>query len=206
MPGRIGDYGRVSEQPQPDEPVVTPTLTAKQAKRANATVVGMLIATGITLAIVLLPVLLNPYEKPQVRDVDVQAIASEAAADAGYDPLAPDLPEGWTSNYARWDSGINSGVPTWEVGYLTPDWDFIRLTETASANPTWISQTTDDSVVSGERTTGGTTWQLRDGADGEAHLVAEVDGMTVILSSEADLATVDVLAEAVLQDLAASNG
>jgi len=196
----------VSEQPQPDEPVVTPTLTAKQAKRANATVVGMLIATGITLAIVLLPVLLNPYEKPQVRDVDVQAIASEAAPDAGYDPLAPDLPEGWTSNYARWDSGINSGVPTWEVGYLTPDWDFIRLTETASANPTWISQTTDDSVVSGERTTGGTTWQLRDGADGEAHLVAEVNGMTVILSSEADLATVDVLAEAVLQDLAASNG
>ncbi|WP_312180105.1 DUF4245 domain-containing protein [Arthrobacter sp.] len=196
----------MSEQPQPDEPVVTPTLTAKQAKRANATVVGMLIATGITLAIVLLPVLLNPYEKPQVRDVDVQAIASEAAPDAGYDPLAPDLPEGWTSNYARWDSGINSGVPTWEVGYLTPDWDFIRLTETASANPTWISQTTDDSVVSGERTTGGTTWQLRDGADGEAHLVAEVNGMTVILSSEADLATVDVLAEAVLQDLAASNG
>ena len=186
---------------------MTPTLTAKQAKRANATVVGMLIATGITLAIVLLPVLLNPYEKPQVRDVDVQAIAAEAAADAGYDPLAPDLPDGWTANYARWDSGINSGVPAWEVGYLTPEWDFIRLTETAAANPTWISQTTGDSTVAGERVTGGSTWQLRDSANGEAHLVTEVDGKTVILTSEADLATVDQLAEAVLGDLkAAANG
>lgn len=191
---------------QPEEPAVTPTLTTKQAKRANATVIGMLIATGITLAIVLLPVLLNPYQKPQVRDVDVQAIASEAAADAGYDPLAPELPDGWTANYARWDSGVNSGVPAWEVGYLTPDWDFIRLTQTASANPTWVSQTTDDSVVAGERTVGGTTWQLRDGADGEAHLVTEVEGMTVVLSSDADLATVDLLAEAALRDLAAAAG
>ncbi|MBD7996136.1 DUF4245 domain-containing protein [Arthrobacter sp. Sa2CUA1] len=196
----------MSEQQQPDEPVVTPTLTAKQAKRANATVIGMLIATGITLAIVLLPVLLNPAQKPQIRDVDVQAIAAEAAADAGYDPLAPELPDGWTSNYARWDSGLNSGVPAWEVGYLTPEWDFIRLTETASANPTWISQTTEDSLVAGERIVGGTTWQLRDGSDGEAHLVTEVDGKTVILSSEGDLATVDLLAEAVLRDLAAASG
>ncbi|MFZ3454152.1 DUF4245 domain-containing protein [Arthrobacter sp. 7Tela_A1] len=194
----------MSEQ-QPENPV-TPTLTAKQAKRANANVIGMLIATGITLAIVLIPVLLNPYEKPPVRDVDVQAVAGEAAGDAGYDPLAPDLPEGWTANYARWDSGVNSGVPAWEVGYLTPDTEFIRLTQTAEANPTWISQTTRDSLVAGERTAGGAAWQLRDSANGEAHLVTEVEGMTVILSSEADLATVDVLAEAVLQDLAAPSG
>ncbi|MCC9194190.1 DUF4245 domain-containing protein [Arthrobacter sp. zg-Y916] len=194
----------MSEQ-QPENPV-TPTLTAKQAKRANANVIGMLIATGITLAIVLIPVLLNPYQKPPVRDVDVQAIAGEAAGDAGYDPLAPGLPEGWTANYARWDSGVNSGVPAWEVGYLTPDTEFIRLTQTAEANPTWISQTTRDSLVAGERTAGGAVWQLRDSANGEAHLVTEVEGMTVILSSEADLASVDVLAEAVLQDLAAPSG
>ncbi|MBF4993062.1 DUF4245 domain-containing protein [Arthrobacter gandavensis] len=164
----------------------------------------MLIATGITLAIVLVPVLLNPYQKPQPRNVDVQAIAAEAAADAGYDPLAPDLPEGWTSNYARWDSGVNSGVPAWEVGYLTPDTEFIRLTQTNSGNPTWVSQTTRDSLVAGERNAGGATWQLRDSANGEAHLVTEVDGMTVVLSSEGDLSSVDVLAEAVLADLAAS--
>ena len=203
MPPRIGDHGRVSEQQQPEEPV-TPTLTTKQAKRANATVIGMLIATGITLAIVLVPVLLNPYQKPQPRNVDVQAIASEAAGDAGYDPLAPELPDGWTANYARWDSGVNSGVPAWEVGYLTPDTEFIRLTQTNTANPTWVSQTTKDSLVAGERTAGGAVWQLRDSANGEAHLVTEVNGMTVVLSSEADLATVDVLAEAVLSDLASA--
>lgn len=203
MPPRIGDHRGVSEQQQPEEPV-TPTLTAKQAKRANATVIGMLIATGITLAIVLVPVLLNPYQKMQPRNVDVQAIASEAAGDAGYDPLAPDLPDGWTANYARWDSGVNSGVPAWEVGYLTPDTEFIRLTQTNTGNPTWISQTTKDSLVAGERSAGGATWQLRDSAKGEAHLVTEVNGMTVVLSSEGDLSAVDTLAVAVLADLAAA--
>jgi len=57
-------------------------------------------------------------------------------------------------------------------------------------------------MVAGERNAGGATWQLRDSANGEAHLVTEVEGMTVVLSSEGDLSTVDVLAEAVLADLA----
>lgn len=188
-------------QQKPDTPV-TPVLTAKQAKRANATVIGMLLATGVTLLLVLVPVLLNPAPKAQTRNVDVAGIANQAAGDAGYSPLAPELPDGWSSNYARWEAGINSGVPAWEVGYLTPGFSFIRLTQTDAGNPTWISQTSGDSVVAGERTAGGKTWQLRDSADGEASMVLEMDGATVVLTGEADLSDFDVLAEAVVRDLA----
>ncbi|MBO0908086.1 DUF4245 domain-containing protein [Arthrobacter sunyaminii] len=197
----MSDHGKVSEQQQDQETPVTPVLTQKQAKRANATVIGMLIATGITVLLVLIPVLLNPAPKMQVRSVDVKATAAQAAGDAGYAPLAPDLPEGWSANYARWEATGSAGVPVWEVGYVTPGMEFIRLSETGAGNPTWIAQTSGDAKVAGERTAGGQTWELRDSADGKASMVLELNGLTVVLTGEADLAEFDVLAEAVVSDL-----
>ena len=191
----------MSEQQQDQGTPVTPVLTAKQAKRANATVIGMLIATGITVLLVLFAVLLNPAPKATIRNVDVAAVAVQAAGDAGYAPLAPNLPEGWSSNYARWEANNSSAVPVWEVGYLTPNFDFIRLSETNAGNPTWIAQTSGDSVVAGERSAGGQTWQLRDSANGEASMVLELNGLTVVLTGEADLADFDILAEAVVRNL-----
>ncbi|MCQ1947790.1 DUF4245 domain-containing protein [Arthrobacter sp. zg-Y1171] len=190
-------------QPDPqqtDEPV-TPVLTAKQAKRANATVIGMLIATGLTLALCLVPVLLNPAPKMQARNVDVAAAANQAAGDAGYQPLALELPDGWSANYARWNAGTNNGVPNWEVGYVTPDTEFISLTQTNAANPTWIYEHSGDSTVSGERPAGGVTWELRDSSNADSTLVAEIDGQTVILTGSADLAEFDVLADHVVREL-----
>ena len=191
----------MSEQQQDQETPVTPVLTKKQAQKANATVIGMLIATGITLLLVLVPVLLNPSPKMAPRNVDVQATAAQAAGDAGYAPLAPDLPEGWNANYARWEAAGSAGVPVWTVGYVTPETAFISLSETDAGNPTWIAQTSNDGVVAGERTVGGKTWELRDSADGTASMVLELNGLTVVLTGEADLAEFDVLAEAVVSDL-----
>ena len=190
----------MSEQQKPDEPVV-PVLTAKQAKRANASVIGMFIATGLTLAIVLLPVLLNPAPKAKPRNVDVAVVSAQAAADAGYTPLAPELPDGWSANYARWEADANGGVPSWEVGYVTPGSSFIELTQTTSANPTWVSQITDGGTIAGERTASGAVWELRDASDGDASLVAEISGSTVVLHGDADLAEFDILADAVVQEL-----
>lgn len=201
---RIRDYGGVSEtqpEPQQTDDAVTPVLTTKQAKRANATVMGMLIATGLTLALCLVPVLLNPAPKMQARNVDVAAAANQAAGDAGYAPLDPDLPDGWTANYARWNTGSNDGVPTWEVGYVTPETEFIALTETNAANPTWVYQTTGDAAVAGERQAGGVTWELRDSSSGKASMVAEIEGLTVVLTGSGELSEFDVLAEHVVQDI-----
>ena len=191
----------MSEQQQDQETPVTPVLTTKQAKRANASVIGMLIATGLTLALVLVPVLLNPTPTAETRNVDVSQIANQAAGDAGYAPLAPELPEGWSSNYARWEAAGTSGVPVWEVGYVTPGSDFISLAQTDAGNPTWIAQMSDNAQVAGERAAGGSTWELRDSEEGEASMILEQGGMTVVLSGEADLAEFDVLAEAVVREL-----
>jgi hypothetical protein len=179
-----------------------PVLTAKQANRAKAPVVGMLLAVGLTLAVLLPVMFLNPGSKPEVykRNIDVPGVALQAKSTAGYLPLAVDLPAGWSSNYARWNTGGTAGVPAWEVGYLTPGHEYIGLVQTDKANPTWISQATDNAPVTGDRKAGA-SWELRDSGKGERSLVLEHGDVTVILSGTAELDEFDVLATAVVKEL-----
>jgi len=188
------------------EQQVTPVLTPKQAKRANSTVVGMLIAIAATFGLVLPVLLFNPTHTAETyaRDIDVRNVSSEAADIAGYVPLAPDLPAGWTSNFARWNSGGSDGVSFWEVGYLTPERQFIQLTQTASANPTWTAQRLEDTQVSGQRSIATVDWELLDSSSGDSFLSTETGEFTLILNGTADLAEFDVLGAAIADELSAS--
>jgi hypothetical protein len=179
-----------------------PVLTAKQANRAKAPVVGMLLAVGLTLAVLLPVMFLNPGSKPEVykRNIDVPGVALQAESTAGYLPLAVNLPDGWTSNYARWNTGGTAQVPAWEVGYLTPGQQYIGLVQTDKANPTWIGQATENAPVTGDRKAGA-NWELRDAGEGQRSLVLTRDGFTVILSGTAELDEFDVLATAVVKAL-----
>lgn len=198
-----GDPRPATDQQHDTEPQVTPVLTPKQAKRANSTVVGMLIAIAATFGLVLPVLLLNPTHTADTyaRDIDVQSVSAEAADIAGYAPLAPELPEGWTSNFARWNAGGSDGVPFWEVGYLTPGRQFIQLTQTDAANSTWTAQRLDEAQVSGQRTIENLDWELLDSSSGDSFLTTETDDFTLILNGTADLAEFDVLGAAIVEDL-----
>lgn len=191
-----------TQENQQDAPA-TPVLTAKQAKRANASSIGMFIATAVTLGLVLFVVLLNPTHTADTytRDIDVATVASQAEDAAGYVPVAADLPDGWTSNYARWTGSASDGVAFWEVGYLTPEREFIQVTQTDDSNPTWLSQRLDGAQPSGQRVIDGVTWELLDNSSGDAFLTTEQDGFTLILNGTADLAQFDVLGSAVLDEV-----
>ena len=82
-------------------------------------------------------------------------------------PWPPIPGDTFHANYARWESGSGSGVPTWEVGYLTPKESFIGLVQTRQANPTWLLQQTKSAPVTGTRNAGGQDWELRDTGKGE---------------------------------------
>jgi len=198
---RAVEDARLEEQLNDDAPPIT--LTPNQAKRATSTVRGMLIATGATIAVVLPVYFLNPTYTAETyqRDADVEIVARQAAGDAGYLPASPDLPDGWTSNYARWVTGRSDGVDFWEVGYLSPDTGFIQLTQTDDANPTWTAQRIGDAQVSGKRTIDGLEWELLDASNGDTILTSDVDGATIILNGEAELTEFDTMGEAVIDDV-----
>ena len=215
----MGDYRRVNEtqdKSAPDTPAaghgstpdpavqpIKPVIPAAAAKRANASVIGMIIALVVSIAAFLPIVLMNPAPKSDGfrPNIDVSAVAGNAADVAGFTPVTPDTGDTFSPNYARWEAGTGTGVPTWEVGYLTPKEAFIGLVQTRKANPTWLLQQTKNAPVTGARQAGGQEWELRDTGRGEKSMVLNHRGTTVVLSGEAQLDEFAVLAAAVVKSL-----
>ncbi|MEA5456209.1 DUF4245 domain-containing protein [Sinomonas sp. JGH33] len=178
---------------------VKPVLTPAAAKRANASVIGMIMALAVSL-LVLLPVVLlsaNPQSPVQRPTVDVSAVAADAKGVAGFSPAAPELPAGYTANYARWEGGASDGVAHWDVGWVTPQQQFVSIVQTASANPTWIAQQVKQAPKTGTRTAGGVEWTLYDKPGVEKSYVGTIGQTTVIVSGSAGFAEFDVVAAAV---------
>lgn len=201
--GSAANSGSPEAVPKTFKPVLKPAA----AKRANATVIGMLMAVGVSLGIALLLPLLSarPSGPLYKADVDVPAVASQAVGVAGFLPAAPALPSDWTANYARWTAAGSDGVAYWEIGYVTPNQKFITLTETAQANPTWLAARTDNAPITGDRTLSGKTWQLRDKPGTSTSLLlnatpgaAAATGSTIVLKGEkTELSELDTVANAI---------
>jgi hypothetical protein len=182
---------------------VRPVIPAAAAKRANASVIGMIIALALSIGAFLPIILMNPSPKSDGYrpDIDVSAAARNATDVAGFTPVAPDTGHTFRPNYARWEAGTASGVPSWEVGYITPKESFIGLIQTRAANPTWLLQQTQNAPVTGSRNAGGQEWELRDTGKGEKSMVLEYRGTTVILSGAAQLDEFAILADAVVKSM-----
>lgn len=163
----------------------------------------MILALAVSMLAFLAVMAMNPGKEASSyeRDIDVSAVAQQAAGDAAFTPLAPPLPAGWSSNHARWSADATGGVPHWEVGYVTAGNNYIAMTQTASANPTWIAQATGGAPVTGERRIGGRDWQLRDTPDGDTSVIVAFKGSTVVLSGSAPLNEFDVLGSAIVTKL-----
>jgi len=215
----MGDYIGVSEtqdkstpaapeashgnSPATAPPPVKPVIPAAAAKRANASVIGMIVALVVSIAAFLPIVLMNPAPKSDGfhPNIDVTSVARNAADVAGFTPVTPAPGDTFRANYARWEAGTGTGVPTWEVGYLTPKEAFIGLVQTRKANPTWLLQQTENAPVTGTRNAGGQEWELRDTGKGKKSMVLNHRGTTVVLSGEAQLDEFAVLAAAVVKSL-----
>lgn len=199
--GRQGEQATTTGQGS-----IRPVIPAAAAKRANASVIGMIVALVVSIAAFLPIVLMNPLPKSDGfrPDIDVSTVARNAADVAGFTPVAPDTGDSFTSNYARWESGSGSGVPTWEVGYLTPKDAFIGLVQTRQPNPTWLVLQTKSAPVTGTRTAGGQEWELHDNGKGEKSMILDYRGTTVVLTGTAQLDEFAVLADAVVKSMEAS--
>ena len=215
----MGDYRRVSDTQDQSAPssrvqapapapetagqTVRPVIPAAAAKRANASVLGMIIALLVSVAAFLPIVLMNPSPKSDGfrPNIDVSAVAKDAAGVAGFTPVAPAVGDTFHPNYARWAAAGGTGVAAWEVGYVTPKEKFIGLTQASKANPTWLVQQTKNAPVTGIRNAGGKDWELHDTGKGEKSMVLAYRGTTVVLAGDAQLDEFAVMAAAVVKSL-----
>lgn len=197
---------RAGAQPadQADEQPAVPQLTRKQADKVHAPARAMILSMGALLLIVVPLFLLmpRPDAEPYRPDVDVAQEADNAAEAAEFQPLAPDLGEGWSPNYARWNGQSADGVAVWEAGWVTPRSGFLSMAQTDQSNPTWVLEQIDGLPQTGTVEAAGTQWQVHFGEDAEEEprtaWIGEVDGTTVILQGSAPDAEFDHAANAVV--------
>ena len=184
-------------------PAPRPVLTVKQAQRARAPWIAMVLSTLMVLGIAAAVLMMNqsPATPPRADRVDVAAAAATVPQEEGDLPaLAPQVPEGWTSNYARLTR--LDGLPTWEVGWVVTETVFAGLRQSAEADRTWTTLRVGTAPAVGSVETDGVRWEhfTPQGTD-EQHLVTRTEGGTVVLTTTGDRAVLEDLARAVAKEI-----
>jgi len=198
----------VAELGRPETPQETADRRAAAAakRRGNQTTFNLIIATVASLGVVLLLVLVVVRPDPgPAQPIDVASIAADAQPSAGVPLVVPALPDGWNANAARF--GVVSEVPTWYVGYVTPDTQFIAVNQGIEANATWLAETVNDLTSTGTANVDGTQWLLyenragRDAGNYGYAMSAEIDGSTIVLHGTASDVEFQTMAIAVMAEL-----
>jgi len=193
----VADLGR----PETPEEEAARKAESSRRHRDSTTTRNLLIALGVSLALVLFNVLsVARVEQPPRPAVDYALIASQSSASV---PLAtPELPEGWLANDAQLRTGSDD-VAAWYIGFITPENQFASMTQGIDANPSWVSGVIGTVQATGTTTINGVEWTVYDNRDAEDPgnyayvLVAEIDGSTYVLYGTAPDEEFVTLAKAV---------
>lgn len=185
-----------------------PTAAERRAaRRANQTTFNLVLALLASLGIValLVAVVVRPEGTPPTVDYRTIGASAQGAVD---DPLAvPDLPDGWSANRAELDTTPADGVARWEIGFLTPENEYIGLTQGIDANDSWLADEVRSARASSTQSHGGLSWDVYDRRDVpdagnvEFALVTTSGASTVVLGGTASDEEFAVLAAAVAKDL-----
>lgn len=185
-----------------------PTIEERRAaRRANQTTFNLVIALLASLGIValLVAVVVRPDAEP--RTVDYAQVGADAQASVAETLAIPDLPEGWTANRAQLVASPADGVTRWEIGFITPEEQYIGLVQGLDANASWLASQTANERPTAAATIGGLTWDLLDRRTAPdpgnlAYVLTTVTGAsTIVLGGTATDAEFEILAAAVAEAL-----
>ncbi|MFC6354978.1 DUF4245 domain-containing protein [Luethyella okanaganae] len=201
----------VAELGRPETTDETAARKAENSRkhRARQTINNLALSLLATLALVAVIVLLVPRsDKPLDRAVDYATVAVEAQRSTRGVLANPALPEGWRSNAAELRTGSADKIQAWYIGFLTPQDQFIGMTQAFDANPSWLAAQLENTLATGTTTVGGIRWTIYDNRDSPDDLgnvryamTSEAGSSTYALAGTADPAEFSALAEAIAPDI-----
>lgn len=156
-PAVVAELGRPET---PDETAARKSDTSRR-HRANQTLLNLIVALAGSLLVVLflVTVVVRPAPAP-AAGIDYATVASQAQVSTDETLLAPVLPEGWSANDARFQT--TQQVPTWYIGFLTPEKQYIGLDQGVGANPTWQAALLDNAAQTDTITIDAIAWAVFD--------------------------------------------
>ena len=193
----------VAELGRPETPEETAARKAANSRnyRASKTTRNLVVALVLSLLLVLFTVLVVVRPDPAPTPaIDYATIAAQSTASA---PLvSPVLPQGWKANKAELSTG-NDDIESWYIGFVTPENQFVAVTQGIGANASWVAARLGDIDRTGTTTIDGVEWTLYDNRDDDKPgnyayaMTAEFDGSNYVLNGTAFEAEFTELAKAV---------
>ncbi|WP_166867597.1 DUF4245 domain-containing protein [Salinibacterium sp. ZJ70] len=201
----VAELGRAET---PEETFARKAATSR-AHREGKTWFALVGALLGTLGVVLFLVLVVARPDQGVFREPVDYATSTHNAQSGFDDklVIPELGDEWTSNFARSAKKTAAGVTAWEIGFVSPNREFVQLTQAFDTDATWIANTVRDAQAGPIVELGGIPWTTYDRRDVEDAgnvafaLVAELDDRTIVVSGTARDADLETVAAATAEEL-----
>jgi hypothetical protein len=191
----------------PDQEAAPTVAERRAARRATQTTFNLVLALIASLGIVLFLVVVVVRPEMEPRTVDYQQIGADAQTGIDEPLAAPDLPDGWSANRAELVAAPADGVARWEIGFLTPDGQYIGLVQGIDANPSWVADQVRSAPAVGTERIGGLAWdaydrrEIDDPGNVEYALVTTSGASTIVLGGTASDQEFAVLAAAIAEEL-----
>lgn len=169
-----------------------------------------MLALVASLGLVLFLVLVVVRPDGAVRQpFDYLTDARQAQPEISETLAAPRLPTGWSANHDGVARGAD-GVVSWSIGFITPETQYISLTQGISANATWLSNQLNSAPATGAASIGGLDWKVydqrtvQDVGNYAYSMTATLGSSSIVLHGTASTPEFRTLAGAVASQLAKS--
>lgn len=134
-------------------------MSSAAERRAKQTVRNLIYSMLVTLSLTLVIVLLVPRDDSnRIQPVDYVGITQTVQAAVDQTLIAPKLEADWWVNAARIEQDL--GIDTWYVGYITPDDQYIGLTQAFESNPSWLANKLQGNWLDVTVEIEGRTWEV----------------------------------------------
>ncbi|THG36301.1 DUF4245 domain-containing protein [Glaciibacter flavus] len=161
----------VAELGRPETADETADRKAESSRlhRIRQTPNNLVLSLLATLAAVIVLVLLVPRGDTTIdKTVDYHSVAADAQRSLPTTLADPKLPSGWRSNAAEYRTGAADKVDAWYIGFLTPENEFIGMSQAFGANDVWIAKQLHNTLADGSVTIDGVQWTVYDNRDTDA--------------------------------------
>jgi hypothetical protein len=207
----------VAELGRPETPEETAARKAQNSAnhRNRQTVNNLVYSLLATLALVVVIVLAVPRGNPtaDAPAVDYAKIAQEAQGSEPDPLLVPKLPAGWKANSAELRTKTPDKVDYWYIGLLSPQGEYIGITQGFDANESWVAEQVNRTMIKGTRDISGVTWDVynnrtsnSDSGNVAYALSTEAGKSSIIVFGTADDAEFDTVADALAGQISQLGG
>ena len=134
-------------------------MSSAAERRAKQTVRNLIYSLLVTLALTLVIVMIVPRDDSnRIQPVDYAGITQTVQASVDDTLIAPELETDWWVNAARIEADL--GVETWYLGIITPDDQYIGLTQAFETNPSWLANKLQGNWLDVTVEIEGRTWEV----------------------------------------------